>query len=153
MSVRLDERDRMSPRATDGIVRSGRRMLAILVSMVRTRLNLLAVELMQEKSRIWLLLLLTALALLFALMALLTLSLFVIVAFWDDNRLLAIGCLFAFYVAATLATLFVLRRKSKVGSKLFSGTLDELAKDSAALEDELQAEDIEFDFERRRARD
>jgi uncharacterized membrane protein YqjE len=153
MSVRLDERDRMSSRATDGIVRSGRRMLAILVSMVRTRLNLLAVELMQEKSRIWLLLLLTALALLFALMAVLTLSLFVIVAFWEDNRLLAIGCLFAFYVAATLATLFVLRRKSKVGSKLFSGTLDELAKDSAALEDELQAEDIEFDFERRRARD
>jgi uncharacterized membrane protein YqjE len=151
MSVRLDERDRMSPRATDGIVRSGRRMLAILVSMVRTRLNLLAVEVMEEKSRIWLLLLLTALALLFALMVLLTLSLFVIVAFWEDNRLLAIGCLFVFYVAATLATLFVLRRKSKMGSKLFSGTLDELAKDSAALEDELQAEDVEFDFERRRA--
>ena len=91
MSVRLDERDRMSPRATDGIVRSGRRMLAILVSMARTRLNLLAVEITQEKNRIWLLLLLTALVLLFAFMALLTLSLFVIVAFWDDNRLLAIS--------------------------------------------------------------
>jgi len=150
MSVRLDERNRMPPRATDGIVRSGRRMLAILVSMVRTRLNLLAVELMQEKSRIWLLLLLTALALLFAFMALLTLSLFVIVAFWDDNRLLAIGCLFAFYVAAALVALFTLRRKSRVGSKLFAGTLDELAKDSAALEDELQAEDVEFDLERGR---
>src|SRR5882724_4892077 len=99
MSVRLNERDRMSPRATDGIVRSGRRMLAIVVGMARTRLNLLAVEIMQEKNRIWMLLLLTTLVLLFAFMALLTLSLFVIVAFWEDNRLLAIGCLFAFYVA------------------------------------------------------
>jgi uncharacterized membrane protein YqjE len=152
MSVRLDERDRMSPRATDGIVRSGRRMLAILVSMARTRLNLLAVELMQEKKRIWLLLLLTALVLLFAFMALLTLSLFVVVAFWEDNRLLAIGCLFAFYVAATLVALFVLRQKSKAGSKLFAGTLDELAKDSAALEGELEAEDVDFDFERRQTR-
>jgi uncharacterized membrane protein YqjE len=140
----------MAPRATDGIVRSARRMLAILVGMARTRLNLLAVEIMQEKSRIWLLLMLTALALLFALMALLTLSLFVVVAFWDEHRLLAIGCLLAFYVAATLVTLFVLRQKSKAGSKLFSGTLEELAKDSAALEDELEAEDLEFDFERRR---
>jgi len=140
----------MAPRATDGIVRSARRMLAILVGMARTRLNLLAVEIMQEKSRVWLLLLLTALALLFASMALLTLSLFVVVAFWDEHRLLAIGCLLAFYVAATLVTLFVLRQKSKAGSKLFSGTLEELAKDSAALEDELEAEDLEFDFERRR---
>jgi len=123
-------------------------MLAILVSMARTRLNLLAVEIMQEKSRVWLLLLLTALTLLFAFLALLTLSLFVIVAFWDDHRLLAIGCLFAFYVAATAVTLFLVRQKSKIGSKLFSGTLEELAKDSAALEDELEAEDIEFDLER-----
>jgi uncharacterized membrane protein YqjE len=148
MSVRLHERDPMTPRPTDSIVRPARRMLAILVSMARTRLNLLAVEIMQEKSRVWLLLLLTALTLLFAFLALLTLSLFVVVVFWDEHRLLAIGCLFAFYVAATAVTLFLVRQKSKIGSKLFSGTLEELAKDSAALEDELEAE--EFDLERSR---
>ena len=147
MSVRLDERGTV--RATDGIVRSGRRMLAILVSMARTRLNLLAVELMQEKGRIWLLLVLTALALIFASMALLMLSLLVVVAFWDDNRLLAIGCLLALYIAATVATLIVLRRKAKMGSNLFAGTLHELLKDSAALEEELEAADVDFDFYRR----
>jgi uncharacterized membrane protein YqjE len=150
MSVRLHERDVMTPRATDGIVRSARRMLAILVSMAHTRLNLLAVEIMQEKSRIWVLLLLTALTLLFAFLALLTLSLFVVVAFWEDHRLLAIGCLFVFYVAATGVTFFVVRQRSKAGSKLFPGTLDELAKDSAALEDELAADDPDFDLERNR---
>ena len=137
----------MSVHATDGIVRSGKRMLAILVGMARTRLNLLAIEIMQEKSRIWLLLLLTALVLLFAFMALLTFSLLVVVAFWDENRLLAIGCLLAFYVAATLVTLFFLRQKSKLGSRLFAGTLSELSKDSDALEQEF--EDVDLDFERR----
>jgi uncharacterized membrane protein YqjE len=137
--------------ATDGIVRSGRRMLAILVGMARTRLNLLAIEIMQEKSRIWLLAILTALALLFAFMTLLTLSLLVVVAFWDDNRLLAIGGLLAFYVAATLVTLFFLRQKSKIGSSLFAGTLSELARDSDALEEEFEeAVDVDFDSDRRR---
>jgi uncharacterized membrane protein YqjE len=147
MSVRLGERN--SVRATDGIVRSGRRMLAILVSMARTRLNLLAVELMQEKSRIWLLLVLTALALIFASMALLSLSLLVVVAFWEEHRLLAIGCLLAFHVAATIGTVIVLQRKAKMGSNLFADTLHELSKDSAALEEEFEAADVDFDFERR----
>jgi uncharacterized membrane protein YqjE len=138
----------MSVHATDGIVRSGRRMLAILVSMVRTRLNLLAVELTQEKSRIWLLLLLTALALISASMALLALSLLVVAAFWEENRLLAIGCLSAFYVVATIATLVVLQQKAKTGSKLFAGTLSELSKDSAALAEEFEAKDVDFDIKR-----
>lgn len=150
MSLRSDERASMSVHATDGIVQSGRRMLAILVGMIRTRLNLLAIELMEEKSRIWLMLVLTALALIFASMALLMLSLLVIVAFWDDNRLLAIGGLLAFYVAATAAALLFLRHKAKLGSSLFAGTLGELAKDSDALEDAFEAHEPDLDFQRRR---
>ena len=148
MSLRSDERPSMSVHATDGIVQSGRRILAILVGMVRTRLGILAIELMEEKSRIWLMLVLTALALIFASMALLMLSLLVVVAFWDDNRLLAIGGLLAFYIAATTAALLFLRHKAKLGSALFAGTLSELSKDSASLED--QVEDLDFEFERRR---
>jgi uncharacterized membrane protein YqjE len=139
--------------ATDGIVRSGRRMLAILVSMIRTRLNLLAVELIQEKSRIWLLLVLTLLALIFASMALLALSLLVVAAFWEENRLLAIGGLSAFYVVATIVTLVVLRQKAKIGSNLFAGTLSELSKDSAALAGEFEASEVNFDVKRWPSRD
>jgi uncharacterized membrane protein YqjE len=126
-------------------------MLAIFVSMVRTRLNLLAVELIQEKSRIWLILVLTALALIFASMTLL--SLLVVAAFWEENRLLAIGCLSAFYVVTTIVTLVVLRQKAKVGSNLFAGTLSELSKDSAALAEELEASEVDFDVKRRSGRD
>ena len=140
----------MSVYATDSIVRSGRRMLAILVSMVRTRLNLMAVELIQEKSRIWMVLVLTALALVFGSMALLTLSLLVVVALWEENRLLAIGCLFLFYVVATIVTLVALQQKAKVGSSLFATTLSELVKDSTALAEGLEANDADFDVRRRR---
>ena len=145
----------MSVHPTDGIVRSGRRMLAILVSMARTRLNLLAIELMEEKSRIWLLVVLTALALMFAGMAFLMLSLLVVVAFWEEHRLAAMGGVLAFHVIACGVSLLVIRQKAKLGSKLFAHTLRELAKDSEELRDEYDPEagdDIDFDVESRRTR-
>jgi uncharacterized membrane protein YqjE len=105
---------------------------------------------MEEKSRIWLMLVLTALALIFASMALLMLSLLVIVAFWDDNRLLAIGALLVFYLVAAGASLLVLRHKAKLGSPLFSHTLRELSKDTAELGDAFEADEMDFDVEKRR---
>jgi uncharacterized membrane protein YqjE len=150
MSLRADERPPMSVHATDGIVQSGRRILAILVGMVRTRLSLLSVELMEEKSRIWLMLVLTALALIFASMALLMLSMLVIVAFWDENRLLAIGGLLVFYLLAAGASLLVLRHKAKIGSPLFSSTLRELSRDTDELEGAFEADEVDFDVEKRR---
>lgn len=149
MSIELSERTPMSARATDGIVRSGRRILAILVSMARTRLNLLAVEIMEEKSRIWLLLLLTAVTLLFAFMALLTLSLLIVVAFWED-RLLAIGCLLAFYLLAAGASALALRHKAKSGSSLFSSTLRELSRDADDLEGASETDELDFDVGKHR---
>jgi hypothetical protein len=68
-------------------------MLAIMLSMAKTRLGLLAVEARLELNSIWLLLALTVLALIFVAMFLLMLSLFVIMAYWETSRLLAIGCL------------------------------------------------------------
>jgi uncharacterized membrane protein YqjE len=150
MSLRADERPRMAVHATDGIVQSGRRILAILVGMVRTRLGILAIELMEEKSRIWLMLVLTALALIFASMALLMLSLLVIVAFWDENRLLAIGGLLVFYLVAAGASLLVLRYKAKMRSPLFSHALRELSKDTDELNGAVETDEVDFDVETRR---
>jgi uncharacterized membrane protein YqjE len=150
MSLRADERRPMSVHATDGIVQSGRRILAILVGMVRTRLSLLSVELMEEKSRIWLMLVLTLLALVFASMALLMLSMLVIVAFWEENRLLAIGGLLVFYLLAAGASLLALRHKARIGSRLFSSTLRELSRDTDELESAFEADEVDFDVEKRR---
>jgi uncharacterized membrane protein YqjE len=153
MTVRPSERDPMPAHATAGIFQSGRRMLAILVSMVRTRLKLLAVEIVQEERRIWLMLALTGLVLVFVSLALLAMSLLVVVAFWDENRLLTIGCLSLFYVVAALTALIVLRQKAKHGSNLLSGILSELSKDSAALAGEFEAENMDFIARRWSARE
>ena len=123
----------MTDRPTDGIVRSVRRMLAIVVSMVKTRLGLLAVEARLERHRIWPLLAWTGLALILVAMALLMLSLLVIIAYGETSRLLAIGCLLGLYVAATAATLLILRRKAKNASSLFAASLGELSKDHSEL--------------------
>jgi uncharacterized membrane protein YqjE len=101
--------------------------------MVKTRLGLLAVEARLELSRIWLLLALTVLALIFVAMSLLMLSLLVIMAYWETSRLLAIGCLLGLYVAATTATLLILRRRAKNASGLFAASLSELSKDHSEL--------------------
>jgi uncharacterized membrane protein YqjE len=85
-------------------------------------------------------------------MALLMLSLLVVAAFWEENRLLAIGGLLAFYVLATAAALLMLRKKAKAGSKLFAHTLRELQKDEAELEGAFETEEPDFDIEPRRRR-
>ena len=116
----------MTDRPTDGIVRSVQRMLAIVVSMAKTRLGLLAVEARLELNRIWLLLAVTVLALIFVAMSLLMLSLLVIIAYWETSRLLAIGSLLGLYVAATTVTLLILRRKTTSASSLFAASLSSL---------------------------
>lgn len=103
--------------------------LRLVVSMAKTRLGLLAVEARLELNSIWLLLALTVLALIFIAMSLLTLSLLVIIAYWESSRLLAIGSLLGLYVAATTATLLILRHKAKRASRLFAASLSELSKD------------------------
>ena len=128
----------MNDRPTAGIVRSARRMLAIAVSMVKTRLGLVVVEARLELSRIWLLLAWTVLALIFIAMSLLMLSLLLIIAYWETSRLMAIGCLLGLYVAATTATLMILRHKAKRASSLFAGSLSELSRDHSELADTVE---------------
>jgi uncharacterized membrane protein YqjE len=77
----------------------------------------------------------------------------VVAAFWEENRLLAIGCLSAFYVLATIITLVVLQQKATAGSTLFAGTLSELSKDSAALAEEFEVNEVDFDVKRWPGRD
>ena len=59
----------------------------------------------------------------------------------------------AFYAVATIITLVVLQQKAKTGSHLFAGTLSVLSKDSAALAEKFEANDLNFHVNRRPGRD
>ena len=59
---------------------------------------------------------------------------FLVVLFWDSNRLLAIGVLTGVFAAGGIAACLVLRLEIVRRPKFLSATLEELRKDARKLE-------------------
>lgn len=116
-----------------GLLASLRRLAATLVAVFQTRLELLATEVEEERIRLGRLLLLGAAAAFFLALGILTLTLFVIVLFWDTHRLLVTGLLAALYLGAGLAIALAARREALARPRLFAASLSELAKDRERL--------------------
>ncbi|OGA95390.1 MAG: hypothetical protein A3G27_12820 [Betaproteobacteria bacterium RIFCSPLOWO2_12_FULL_66_14] len=119
--------------APSGLLGSAARMLATLLGLLHTRLELLVVELEQEEERLKEAVLLGVAAVFCLSFGLLLLTLFVVVAFWDDNRLLALGSLTVLYFALGAAAVLVLRARSKSRPRPFAATLEEIDKDRERL--------------------
>lgn len=106
-----------------------------LVGLLRTRLELLALEAADEKARLLKLLGMAFAALLFLTLAVLVFTVTVAVAFWPtEDRYLALGLLAAFYGIVGVALLLVVRHGLVYGAPPFSATLEELARDAELLE-------------------
>jgi len=119
--------------AHGGLLSSIKHLAQSLLGAARTRLEILATEIEEERVRLEQLLL-------FALGAVLCLGLgvvlcvfFIVVLFWDTHRLAAIGLLAGGFLAAGVALGLILRDKAKSRPKLFAVTRGELAKDQAIL--------------------
>ncbi len=112
---------------------SPRRLGAAFLGLLHSQVELLGIELQEQKARTVSLLLFAGLALVFALLLFIGLSALVLVLVWDNYRLTGIIGLCVFY---TLATIFCgLRLKAAVfdDSSPFNATLEELAKDRERL--------------------
>ena len=117
------------PRLADslhGIVDAG-------LQTAQTRLELLAVELQEEKLRLTGLALNTVLAGLLLGFGLVFLMIFLTVLFWEEHRLLALGISTAVCIGGGLIAASNAARAFRSGTKLFSASLAELARDRAAL--------------------
>lgn len=112
---------------------SAKRLLSTLTSIVSARLELLANELHEERLHLTQMLLFSALALFCFGMAVLLLTIFVVVLFWDDHRLAVLGVLCATFFALGAVMALLLRSKAQARSKLFSASLAELSKDREQL--------------------
>ena len=99
----------------------------------QTRLELLAVELQEEKLRLTGLALNTVLAGLLLGFGLVFLMVFLTVLFWEEHRLLALGISTAVCIGGGLIAASNAARAFLSGTKLFSASLAELARDRAAL--------------------
>ena len=113
-----------------------RRLSASLISLGRIRLELLAIEVHEEKGRVASLLLWSLLTALLVGFGAFFAAVFVTVALWDTNRLAALGVSTLLFLGVALVGAMRLRRLIGGGSTLFSSSIAELREDSAALRGE-----------------
>src|SRR3989338_63840 len=112
-----------------GLMESLKRMAGTLLVILQTRLELLSNEMEEERLRIGQMLLYGSVALLFFGLAIVILTAFFVVLFWDSHRLLVLSGFTALYFVAGLLAWSALRRVAREKSKLFSDSLAELADD------------------------
>ena len=121
------------PEASSGLMASVRRMLSTATSIASTRLELLANELHEERLRLTQMLLFAFSALFCFGMAILLLTLLIVMLFWDDHRFAALGVMSVLFLVSGALLAVLLRSKAEGGSKLFSTSLAELARDREQL--------------------
>lgn len=116
-----------------GLMESLKRLTGTLLAIIQTRLELLSNEMAEERVRIEQMLLYGSVALFFFGLAVMLLTAFIVVLFWDSQRLLVLGGFAALYFVAGLLAWNALRRVAREKSKLFSASLAELADDRDQL--------------------
>lgn len=110
-----------------------RRFGAAFLGLLHGHVELFGIELQEQKANTLRLLLFAGLALVFALLLLVGLSLLVLIVFWDTNRLAAALGLCLFYVIGSLFYGWRLYQSINDESSPFSATLEELANDRERL--------------------
>ncbi|HCE6994160.1 TPA: phage holin family protein [Pseudomonas aeruginosa] len=110
-----------------------RRFGAAFLGLLHGHVELFGIELQEQKANTLRLLLFAGLALVFALLLLVGLSLLVLIVFWDTNRLAAALGLCLFYVIGSLFCGWRLYQSINDESSPFSATLEELANDRERL--------------------
>lgn len=122
------------PRAADaGVLSSLRRLAASVAAILHSRIELATLEIEREKTRAVRLLLLGVAALFFLALGAITATIFVIVLFWDSQRLVVIGFLAVLYLSVGGGVIAFLRREAAEAKRPFSATLEELRKDRDRL--------------------
>ncbi len=116
-----------------GLLRSLRILLANLLAVARTRGELLQVELEEEKLRLAGIVIYAVAAAVFLALAVVALTFFVMVLFWDTHRVMAAGVIVLAYAVIGIVCSCIAHSRSRVKSKLFSASLAELGKDGARL--------------------
>ena len=110
-----------------------RRPTASFIALGRVRLELLAIEVQEEKERIAAMLAWAVVTAFLAGFAMVFVALFVTVALWDSHRLLALSGFSALFLGLALWSVLRLRQLMAMGSSLFHSSIAELRDDSRAL--------------------
>jgi len=119
--------------ASPGIIASLRNLAATSVGIARTRLQLLANDLEEQRVRVLQLVVLGAIALFCGAVAVLLASAWIVVALWDQYRLWTLAVLTGLYAAGCMTALAVMKSKAAERPEVFSASLGELRRDEEML--------------------
>jgi uncharacterized membrane protein YqjE len=120
-------------RRPPGLFHSLGQLARTLIGIARTRLELVANELEEERIRFTQLALLVA-GIVFCLqMAVLLAVVLVVVVFWNSHPLLALGAFTALFLIGGIAGIVVLRHQLRTRPKMFAATIGEFVKDEHRL--------------------
>jgi uncharacterized membrane protein YqjE len=108
-------------------------LVATVVAIAQTRLELLTTDLQEEMHHVAGILVWTLVALLAALIGLFLAALAVIFVFWDTHRLLAAVLVTSTFFVIAIAAGVMLRVKVRAKPRMLDATLSELAKDREQL--------------------
>ena len=117
-----------------GVMDTVRSFLASWIALVKTRVEIISVELEEQREWIEQLILLAVAAAFFLSLGIILLTLFVVMLFWDKYPLVVLGGFTVLYFGAGLGLWLTLKRKMKNKPRLFATTAAELGKDYAALQ-------------------
>jgi len=122
------------PGHSEGLLDSLRNLARTFLAIVHTRIEIFASELDEERTRLAQITLLAAVAAFCLGLAVILLVFFLVVLFWESDRLLAIGVLAGVFAAGGIAACLGLRAAISKRPKFLSATLAELRKDRTKLE-------------------
>ncbi|QCP50908.1 hypothetical protein FAZ95_18200 [Trinickia violacea] len=110
-----------------------RRMLSSVFALLQTRLELLGIELAEEKERLLVVLFLGLAAMMLGMMALVSLTVLIAIAFWDTYRWQALAGITLVYALAALVCMLRARSGLRDAPLVFDGLLEEFEKDREAF--------------------
>jgi uncharacterized membrane protein YqjE len=119
---------------SEGLLDSLRNLVRTFLAIVQTRIEIFASEIDEERTRLAQIALLAAVAAFCLGLAVILLVFFLVVLFWDSDRLLAIGVLAGVFAIGGIAACLGLRAAITKRPKFLSATLAELRKDGTRLE-------------------
>jgi uncharacterized membrane protein YqjE len=116
-----------------GLLGSGRLVLAALIEIGQTRLELASTELEEERLRLTELLLYGVVALFCIGIGLVLALLLLVLVFWDGPRVLVLAIETAVFLGTGVGLVAVFRHKARNKPRLLATTIDELRRDSDSL--------------------
>ncbi len=116
-----------------GLLGSLRRALSTVVEIVKTRIELVATEIEEQKVYTTQLIVLSFLALFFFCLAVIFATLTVVIIYWDRNPVAVVGGFAVMYLVLAILLGLIWRAREKARPRFLAATLNELERDREEL--------------------